>query len=197
MSRSGYSDDCCENLELYRASVDRALHGKRGQAFLRELAAAMDAMPEKVLIAGELVSEKGECCTIGVVCKSRQLDVSHVDYYDTDSVAKAIGVARSMAAEIAHINDDDEHEWGGASELPSERWSRMRKWVSGNLVLTPRVLRRVVKYEYVGACRYTGYIAKSIHLTLECGHEQFRKASQGVPLRAKCLECTKQQKRPN
>lgn len=128
MSRSGYSDEC-ENLELYRASVDRALHGKRGQAFLRELAAAMDAMPEKVLIAGELVSEKGECCTIGVVCKARQLDVSRVDYYDPDSVAKAIGVARSMAAEIEHMND----EWGTASELPNERWNRMRKWVSDNL----------------------------------------------------------------
>lgn len=128
MSRSRYSYDC-ENLELYRAAVDRALKGKRGQDFLRELAAAMDAMPEKVLITGELVSEKGECCTIGVVCKARQLDVSHVDYYDPDSVAKAIGVARSMAAEIEHIND----EWGSASELPNERWKRMREWVSDNL----------------------------------------------------------------
>ena len=51
------------------------------------------------------------------------------------------------------------------------------------------VMRRVVKSEYVGACRYTGYIAKSIQLTLECGHEQFRKASQGIPLKAKCREC--------
>ena len=33
MSRSQYSCDC-EHLELYRASVDRALHGKRGQAFV-------------------------------------------------------------------------------------------------------------------------------------------------------------------
>lgn len=54
MSRSGYVDDC-ENLELYRATVERSIKGKRGQAFLRELAAAMDAMPEKVLIAEELV----------------------------------------------------------------------------------------------------------------------------------------------
>lgn len=128
MSRSGYSEDC-ENIELYRASVDRALNGKRGQAFLRELAAAMDAMTEKVLITGELVSEKGEVCAIGAVCKSRALDVSRINYDDPDTVARVIGVARSMAAEIAFMND----EAGRASELPCERWTRMREWVSYNL----------------------------------------------------------------
>ncbi len=128
MSRSGYSDDC-ENIELYRASVERALRGKRGQAFLRELAEVMDAMPEKTLIAGELVSEKGECCAIGVVCKARQLDVGHVDYEDPESVARAIGVACSMAAEIEYMND----ECGPLYELPNERWKRMRKWVADNL----------------------------------------------------------------
>lgn len=129
MSRSGYSEDC-ENIELYRATVERAIKGQRGQAFLRELAASMDAMPEKVLITGELVSEKGECCTIGVVCKARTLDVSAIDYEDPDSVGRLIGVARSMAAEIAFMND----EWVSPSELPSERWKRMRKWVADNIV---------------------------------------------------------------
>lgn len=52
------------------------------------------------------------------------------------------------------------------------------------------VLRRVTKYEWVGACRYTGYKAKSIRLTLECGHEVYRKASAGVPGKAKCRECS-------
>lgn len=51
------------------------------------------------------------------------------------------------------------------------------------------ILQRVKTYEYVGACRYTGYIARSIRLTLECGHEQTRKVSQGVPNRARCIEC--------
>ncbi len=37
MSRSGYQDDC-EGLNLYRGTVRRAIRGKRGQAFLRELA---------------------------------------------------------------------------------------------------------------------------------------------------------------
>lgn len=128
MSRSGYSDDC-DNLNLYRATVERALHGKRGQAFLRELADAFDALPEKVLIAGELINEQGECCAIGAVCKSRSLDVSQVDYEDPEAVGKMIGVARSMAAEIAYMND--EHEW--TIETPSQRWKRMRKWIASKI----------------------------------------------------------------
>jgi len=128
MSRSGYSDDC-ENLELYRSAVDRALRGKRGQSFLLELAASLDAMPEKALIAGELVSGNGACCAIGAVCKSRGLDVSHVDYEDPDSVARAIGVARSMAAEIEYIND----ERGERNETPEQRWYRVRKWTSDKI----------------------------------------------------------------
>lgn len=43
MSRSGYSDDC-DHIELWRAAVDAAVSGKRGQAFLRELLGALDAM---------------------------------------------------------------------------------------------------------------------------------------------------------
>ena len=40
MSRSGYKE--CEQgaLNLYRANVDRTIAGKRGQTFLREMAAA-------------------------------------------------------------------------------------------------------------------------------------------------------------
>lgn len=51
------------------------------------------------------------------------------------------------------------------------------------------MLRAVRDIEYTGACRYTGYVAKSIRLHLECGHELYRKASQGIPARARCREC--------
>ena len=37
MSRSGYSDDC-ETMGLWRGAVERAIYGKRGQTFLREMA---------------------------------------------------------------------------------------------------------------------------------------------------------------
>ncbi len=128
MSRSGYTDDC-DNMNLYRATVDRAIRGQRGQKFLRELATAMDEMPEKRLITSELISEGGEMCTIGVVCKVRGLDVSKVDEYDSKQVGGLVGIARQMAAEIEFEND----EAGRHDESPEERWTRMRKWVAENL----------------------------------------------------------------
>lgn len=128
MSRSGYSDDC-EYLDLYRQAVQRAIHGKRGQIFLRELLAALDALPEKILITGELINDKGQCCAIGAVCKARRIDTARVVYECPDSVAKAIGVTRSMAAEIAYMND----EWESCSEKPKARWERMRRWAVNNL----------------------------------------------------------------
>jgi hypothetical protein len=51
------------------------------------------------------------------------------------------------------------------------------------------MLRKVMNFDYVGACRYTGYNARSVRLTLECGHTTTRKASDGVPMRAKCRDC--------
>lgn len=132
MSRSGYVDDCYDDLQLgrWRGVVNSAIRGKRGQEFLRELLAAMDAMPEKALIANQLIDEQGACCTIGVVCKSRGVDVSKVDCDDPEDVGNAVGIARQMAAEIEYYND----EWGSYDETPEDRWRRMRKWVAKQII---------------------------------------------------------------
>jgi len=155
MSRSGYVDDCDDLLAAgrWRAQVKSAIRGKRGQAFLRELADAMDAMPEKVLISGELISEEGDCCTIGVACKSRGVDVSTVDYECSEEVGAAVGIAHQMAAEIEYLNDElgDRFEkvevpqppdkprhcgwkWRRVAETPEERWNRMRQWVDSQII---------------------------------------------------------------
>jgi hypothetical protein len=134
MSRSGYSD-CCENLELYRANVDRSIFGKRGQAFLRELADALDAMPDKELIEGDLIDDDGRVCAIGAVCKQRGLDVSGVDIGDPEEVGALVGIATCMAAEIEFENDE-RLGWccsRQVEETPRERWVRMRLWVEKNL----------------------------------------------------------------
>lgn len=131
MSRSGYSDALDgPEVYLYRGSVMSAIRGKRGQAFLRELAAAMDAMPVKELIAGELVTEDGQCCAIGAVCLARGADVRKVDYECPEDVGVTVGIATCMAAEIEYEND--EAAWH--PESPSERWIRMRKWVDKHLI---------------------------------------------------------------
>lgn len=132
MSRSGYSDEC-ENLGLYRAAVERAIHGKRGQAFLREMAAALDAMPVKELIAHDIVDPDGQACAIGAVALARRMDVEGLDPYDQGDVAKRFGIARSMAAEIAYENDECGPFFGLEKETPAARWKRMRKWVEEQL----------------------------------------------------------------
>lgn len=68
MSRAGYSDDL-DPLDLgrWRAQVLSALRGKRGQAFLRDLIAALDAMPEKRLVSGDLQDETGCVCALGAL----------------------------------------------------------------------------------------------------------------------------------
>lgn len=133
MSRSGYVDDFDDPLVLgrYRQAVKRAIEGRRGQAFLRELADAMDAMPEKALIADELIDSEGSCCAIGVVCQSRGIDVSAVDPSCPASVGELVGIAKSMAAEIEFENDQDFYF---CDESPERRWERMRKWVDDQLL---------------------------------------------------------------
>lgn len=134
MSRSGYVDDC-EHAALWRGAVDRAISGKRGQAFLREMAAALDAMPAKELIAGEVVRDSTHVCAIGAVAVARKVDVTQLDIDDGEAVGEAFGVARALACEIAYKNDE-----GARQETPAERWARMRAWVDRQLIGEPRVV---------------------------------------------------------
>lgn len=128
MSRSGYDDDGTEWDHIrWRGAVNSAIRGKRGQAFLRELIAALDAMPEKVLIADELVSAEGDCCAMGAVCKARGMDVSKLDPHEYEYVADAIGLSQAMVREIA-----DENDWGRDD---AKRWQRMRDWAAKHLVV--------------------------------------------------------------
>lgn len=115
MSRSGYSDDCDDEWALirWRGAVASAIRGKRGQAMLREMVLALDALPEKRLAAGELVTEGGDCCALGAVGLSRGLDMAPIDPHDLDSVAEAFNLTNALVAEIAYHNDEviDKYSW--------------------------------------------------------------------------------------
>lgn len=130
MSRSGYSEDC-DYLSLWRRTVENAIRGKRGQAFLREMAAAMDSMPEKKLIADQLIDADGNTCAMGAVLKARGLNIDEIDYSDPFEVGRAAGIARALVAEIAYINDE-EVGWRTV-ETPEQRWGRVRRWIENNL----------------------------------------------------------------
>lgn len=113
MSRSGYTDDIDDNWRhiMWRGAVNSAIRGSRGQAFLRELIAALDAMPEKRLASESLVTADGEFCTLGVVGAARGMDMSTLDPEDWHQVAKAFGLAQAMVREIVFENDEMIDEW--------------------------------------------------------------------------------------
>lgn len=128
MSRSGYSDEYdSQQLNVWRGAVERAILGKRGQAFLIEMRDAMDAMPVKRLASNALSTPDGEVCAMGSVGKKRGVDMSKIDPEDRDSVAAFFNIAPALVAEIAYLNDED-GQWLN-SETPEERYARVRAWV--------------------------------------------------------------------
>src|SRR4051812_46491567 len=140
MSRSGYSDDFWEDGDnsgwLYRANVDRAIAGKRGQAFLRELIAALDALPEKKLIAESFAAGEG-VCALGSVARVRGVaerlpDPEQCDEWEVGArAAKVLGIAECMAREIMDLNDEGSPYW--CNETDDTRWARVRQWAESNL----------------------------------------------------------------
>jgi hypothetical protein len=130
MSRSGYSDDCDGwALIRWRGAVTSAMRGKRGRDLLLELRDALDAMPEKVLIAHELVDAAGDFCTLGVIGQARGLPLKDIDPEDSDQVAKLFDIAPALAKEI--VFENDEAAW--YDETPQQRWTRMRAWVERSI----------------------------------------------------------------
>lgn len=129
MSRSGYSDDIEQwDLIRWRGQVASAIRGKRGQAFLRELRDALDAMPEKKLIAHELQNDCGGVCAIGSVGVQRCVDMAPLDPEDPQGVAAAFGIAHQLVQEIEWMNDE-----AGWHDTPEGRWARVRGWVADNI----------------------------------------------------------------
>ena len=139
MSRSGYSDDCDGEmpLELYRQAVHRATTGYRGQHLLKKLLAALDAMPERRLIAGNIKDESGQVCALGALdANAPKYDAD--DYDDADhprKLAEHFKIAPALASEIVYMNDEYD-SWSLRNETPEQRWTRMRAWVEQQIVPT-------------------------------------------------------------
>lgn len=162
MSRSGYCDDFGDDdplaLGRYRAQVNSAIRGRRGQALLRELLAALDAMPDKRLVAGELEAD-GQFCALGVVGQARGMNLAAIDTYDVESLGPKFNIAEQLAREIMWVNDDHvcddepvEIEICGPLQLgypdygrrmqwivmpnehaATERWKTVRQWVADHI----------------------------------------------------------------
>ena len=131
MGRSGYTDDC-DNWALirWRGAVKQSIGGQRGQAVLRELVQALDALPEKRLGSQSLVTTDGDYCTLGALGLARGINLELIDSDDREAVARAFGVAEALAAEIMWLNDEMYPNLGCTAEV---RWEHMRAWLVENL----------------------------------------------------------------
>lgn len=145
MSRSGYMDDPENDWQLikWRGQVASAIRGKRGQSFLRELVAALDALPERRLIAHELrrtevrVDGQGfgqtrhNVCALGAIGTERGINLESLDPEDYYTLADTFGIAHQLVQEIEFINDEEGGYYGHAT--PEQRWQRVRDWAAGLL----------------------------------------------------------------
>jgi hypothetical protein len=131
VGRHGYSDSCDDNWALlrWRGQVVSAIRGKRGQAFLRELIDALDAMPVKRLIPGALRKD-GEVCAMGAIGAKRGVNLEALDPDDYEGIANTFGIAHQLVQEIEYENDAD---WRWDKETPEERWARVREWAVNQL----------------------------------------------------------------
>lgn len=136
MSRSGYVDDegYDGQFAMWRGRVLSAARGRRGQAFFRDLVAALDAMPNKRLMDNLVVAD-GEVCALGAVGQRRGVSLAHLNPEEgddedcgtpekTEAVAEALNIASCLAADVAYQND----EAGPSHETPEGRWARIRRW---------------------------------------------------------------------
>lgn len=139
MSRSGYSDDIDDQLALgrWRGQVASAMRGKRGQQLLRDLITALDALPEKKLIA-HTVAQDGCFCSLGAVAHLRGVDLAQPDpeYFNKAAAGNALDIPHQLAAEVVYENDEaGEYLYAyGEHESPEARWVRMRQWAVSNLI---------------------------------------------------------------
>jgi hypothetical protein len=139
VSRSGYSDDeerYPGQYALHDQRVRNAIRGERGQEFLRELVAALDAMPVKSL-AAYTVAHEGEFCALGCVGGARGLDLSPVsgpdmgEWWDwsTEWLRDKLGLSDTLAREVVYRNDDA----GPRDETGEARWQRVRSWAASHI----------------------------------------------------------------
>ena len=149
MSRSGYSDDYDDEhgaLAMWRGRISSATRGKRGQKFFRDLVAALDAMPEKRLIANNLEDDDtGAVCALGCLAKAKGAALDPDDTTDYDKLGVTFNIAPCLSQEVMFMNDEagpraDTYTTAGfrrGGETPEQRWTRMRRWAVEQLRPTP------------------------------------------------------------
>lgn len=151
--RIGYSEDeqFPGQFGLWQANCARQLLGKKGQTALKELEAALLALPSKRLIADQLVSENGDVCAIGALALHKGATTAQLAEEDDEAmedVGESFGLPRLVAWKVVEYNDVDlesysirapgPNQYGHSyhpgyslvvSVTPEERYEYMLNWV--------------------------------------------------------------------
>ena len=147
MSRSGYVEGCeMDQWDFirWRGAVASAIRGKRGQTLLKELEAALVAMPTKELCKNDFANpETGQVCALGSVAVKRKLDQGKTveaamkevgsefpEGTEAEEVSDEFDISDALAKEITWVNDDE------APTDPKGRYEYVLGWVREKLKKT-------------------------------------------------------------
>lgn len=132
--RLNYSEDedFPGQFNIWQANCNRSLQGKRGQAALRRLEAALVAMPTKRLIR-EAISEVNasagrlEVCALGAVAMMEGRDQILYSDDSPESAGEAMGFPRLVAWKVVEQNDihlDGRYVTAEGPTMPYGQWDR-------------------------------------------------------------------------
>lgn len=137
MSRVTYNEDYQWGWIQWAGAAKKAIYGRPGQTFLKELKEALLALPEKKLIADEFMTAQGEVCALGAVAKARGIDMTGIDIDDSVAdIAKAkLGCTFTLAWEIMAQNDDggSPYFWDADKWTPEQRYEHVLHWVERHI----------------------------------------------------------------
>ena len=139
MSRLYYDDDCDPSEEgLRRGWLRSAIRGQRGQRFLRDLVAGLDALPTPELSSGALEDpETGCCCAFGAVRRLRGPKNVPIWFHPEeedmtpDSLAEPFDVPETLAWAVVQANE--EIFSSNTERDRRRRWAEVRAWAVCNL----------------------------------------------------------------
>jgi hypothetical protein len=136
--RIGYSDeeDYPGQFGLWQGNCSRSLSGRNGQASLRELEAALVALPSKRLIANEL-DDGEDVCAIGALVRYKQHTPKADPECEMEDIGVECGMPRLVAWKVVELNDIElDYRWTGGSRVPytpEERYISVLQWVRKQL----------------------------------------------------------------
>jgi len=120
-------------------NCQRSLQGRKGQAALRELEAALLALPEKRLIAEHLEDANGDVCTIGALARFKGKitdEIKELGEYEMETVGERLGIPRMVAWKIVEITDiqlpGNFHHYNSPVS-PEYRYEKVLAWVQSQL----------------------------------------------------------------